>query len=572
MKSSFLILLSLFCITSGYSQNYPFPQNSIYKYGIYPLNRNHTDADSVYTNWKASHVTAQGAGGYRRVLWDTLRATVSEGIGYGMLISVNMNDKTLFDDLWGYYNLHSDPNGLMIWLIDSLGIPLLGQNGSATDAEEDVAYALILADRQWGSSGSVNYLQAGINVINKIYQYEIDTVFNLPKSGDEPGSIYRVNASYFAPAYYRAFKYYSGNSGWDSVITGCYNFLFFINNDTTGLVPDWCLPNGNPMPPCPPPYSCRYTYYYDANRTPWRISMDYLWYGNPLSNNFCSLISTFARNIGSSFIKDEYALNGTPLGILHNNAFLGPFGAGAMATNFSFQNFCDSIYKENVNTYSTGWNYYNSSLKLLTLLIQTGNFIPLYPKIPVLISPINNSVNNPPNVLLDWQNLTHTDFYRVQISLDSTFNNFILDSNHIPADSLKIASGLLIQGTKYYWRVKAYNYFGDGKYSEIRNFRISVTGIVNTGNDIPNNFMLYNCYPNPFNSTATIKFDIPENTQAEFSLFDVSGKKLTDIANSMYKAGQYKIIFDLSGFSSGIYFCRFKSMRYTNVIKLLLIK
>ncbi|MCX6162136.1 MAG: hypothetical protein NTV87_12495 [Ignavibacteriae bacterium] len=77
MKSSFLILLSLFCITSGYSQNYPFPQNSIYKYGIYPLNRNHTDADSVYTNWKASHVTAQGAGGYRRVLWDTLRATVS---------------------------------------------------------------------------------------------------------------------------------------------------------------------------------------------------------------------------------------------------------------------------------------------------------------------------------------------------------------------------------------------------------------------------------------------------------------------------------------------------------------
>ncbi|MCX6163132.1 MAG: T9SS type A sorting domain-containing protein, partial [Ignavibacteriae bacterium] len=72
--------------------------------------------------------------------------------------------------------------------------------------------------------------------------------------------------------------------------------------------------------------------------------------------------------------------------------------------------------------------------------------------------------------------------------------------------------------------------------------------------------------------TATIKFDIPENTQAEFSLFDVSGKKLTDIANSMYKAGQYKIIFDLSGFSSGIYFCRFRSAGYTNTIKLLLIK
>ncbi len=97
-------MLSLFCLTSGYSQNYPFHQNSIYKYGIYPLNRNHADVDSVYVNWKASHITGQGSGGYRRVLWDTLRATVSEGIGYGMLISVNMNDQTLFNSRRNYYN------------------------------------------------------------------------------------------------------------------------------------------------------------------------------------------------------------------------------------------------------------------------------------------------------------------------------------------------------------------------------------------------------------------------------------------------------------------------------------
>ncbi len=572
MKTTIIILLTLICLSSGYAQNYPFPQNEVYKYGIYPSNRNHTDLDTTFTNWKARHVTSQGAGGYRRVLWDTLRITVSEGIGYGMLISVNMNDKPLFDDLFGYYNIHLGPNGLMNWIIDSLGNNFFGLQGSATDAEEDVAYALILADRQWGSGGSINYMQAAINLINKIFEYEVDTVYNLPKSGDEFGGLYRVNTSYFAPAYYRAFGYYTGNSQWDSVINGCYNYLMFINNDTTGLVPDWCQPDGTPMPPCPPPFTCKYSYHYDATRTPWRIGMDYLWYGEVRANNFCSLISSFARSVGSSNILDDYALNGTVLGTFHNNAFIGPFGTGAMATSSTYQNFCDSIYRENVTTYSTRWNYYNSSLKTLTLLVQTGNFISLYPKTPILIMPQNNSVNNPPDVLLDWQSITHSDYYRVQVSSDSTFNSIILDTSNVTTDSLRIHAGLLTLGTQYYWRTMAHNHFGDSKFSGVWNFRVSITGVFNTSSEIPKSFQMYNAYPNPFNNSAKIRIDIPSNVQAGISLYDISGKEVYSLPKTNFKPGSHELIINLSGYASGVYFCRFNSSEYTSTIKLLLVK
>lgn len=572
MKIISLIAILIFCYSTVNAQNYTFPQNEIYKYGIYPLNRNHTDADTAFANWKARHVTAQGAGGYRRVLWDTLRITVSEGIGYGMLISVNMNDKPLFDDLYGYYGIHLGPNGLMNWIIDSSGNNLFGLQGSATDAEEDVAYALILADRQWGSSGGINYMQQAINIINKIYEYEIDTVYNLPKSGDEPGGIYRVNTSYFAPAYYRAFAYYTGNHGWDSVINGCYNYLSFISNDTTGLVPDWCQPDGTPMPPCPPLFTCKYSYHYDATRTPWRTGMDYIWYGDARANSFCTLISAFARSQGSANIVDDYALNGTVLGIYHNNAFIGPFGAGAMATSGSFQNFCDSIYRENVLTYSTRWNYYNSSLKTLTLLVQTGNFIPLYPKAPLLLQPENNSVNQPPDLLLDWNRPAHADFYRVQISTDSMFNNFVLDTNNVASDSFRVQATLLTPGTKYYWRVKAFNHFGDSRFSEVRNFRITLTGIVQYDTEIPKKFKMHNAFPNPFNNSAKIRIDIPSNVKAVIVIYDVSGKEISRLGGTEYKAGRHELFLSLAGFASGMYFCRFDSREYKETVKLVLVK
>lgn len=67
----------------------PFPANAAYRFGIMSKHRNHLDAERSYTTWKEAFVTADSACGFRRVLFDDMRTTTSEGIGYGMLLAVN---------------------------------------------------------------------------------------------------------------------------------------------------------------------------------------------------------------------------------------------------------------------------------------------------------------------------------------------------------------------------------------------------------------------------------------------------------------------------------------------------
>ncbi|HEX2787271.1 MAG TPA: glycosyl hydrolase family 8 [Ignavibacteria bacterium] len=583
MKKALFILFLLISSSNLFSQIYPFPQNQTYPFGIMPSNRNAVDADSVYANWKNRHITTDGAGAFRRVVWDTLRATVSEGIGYGMLLAANRGDQALFNDLWGYYNLHLDPTGLMIWIIDSLGNPFsiggFTADGSATDAEEDVAYALVMAHRQWGSGGAINYLQAAQTQINKVFQYEIDSTYFLPKSGNEPGGIYRVNFSYFAPAYYRVFREITNNPGWDSVLNNTYNFLsLFVSTHslTTGIVPDWCFPDGTPFTLCPPEFPCRYTYYYDACRTPWRIAMDYVWFGDPRSLAFCSLISNFARSVGSVNIVDEYTLGGTPLGVYHNNAFVGPFGVGAMATTSLNQNFLDSIYAENVSTFSGRWNYYNSSLKALTLFMQTGNFISGQIILPVNLQNFSSQIANN-TVNLFWQtsqeiNNERFEIERCQLSsvgyspghgewkkigtvagsgtINSVQNYSFTDAN--------LNSGF------YKYRLKQIDYNGNYEYHSLKEEIIIGT---------PNKFYLSQNYPNPFNPSTKITYQLPSDGFVKLNVYDITGKLIASLVNEFQKAGYYNIEFNSTfQLPSGIYFYRIISHSFIETKKMLLIK
>ena len=329
-----------------------------------PDGRDFVDAENSYNDWKNTYVTSDGAGGFRRVLFDDLSSTVSEGIGYGMLLSANYDDKALLDDLWGYYNLHLDENGLMHWKIDENG-NVIGFN-AATDADEDVAIALVLADRQWGSQGSVNYLQEAIDLVNLIFQYEVESITYVLKPGDVWGGSDTTNPSYFAPSYYRVFKLITGNPEWDQVINKCYEILQNAVNSTTGLVPDWCKADGTPVSG----YSHDYTY--DAVRTPWRIALDYVWFGNQEANSFCTTMTGFANGIGTHNIVDGYKLDGTPIGKWHNSAFVGTFAVGSMGTDPTYQSYCNESYSDNVST--NGDSYFNMTLRTLTLFLQTGNF------------------------------------------------------------------------------------------------------------------------------------------------------------------------------------------------------
>src|SRR5665213_3487477 len=101
-KSAFVFILCCWAVKVWPAAAYPFPQNRPQPFNaFYPAYAN-ADITSVYNAWKSAQVTSSGAGGFRRVQRNgdvTLQAlsTVSEGIGYGMVIAVYMNDQALFD-------------------------------------------------------------------------------------------------------------------------------------------------------------------------------------------------------------------------------------------------------------------------------------------------------------------------------------------------------------------------------------------------------------------------------------------------------------------------------------------
>jgi hypothetical protein len=116
------------------------------------------------------------------------------------------------------------------------------------------------------------------------------------------------------------------------------------------------------------------------------------------------------------------------------------------------------------------------------------DFIVPLPNSPVLISPANNSVDNPLNLNLVWTKPQTATGYNVILATDSLFTNIILNDSLL-TDSIKWLSNLT-QGTNYYWKVRAKNSSGWGVFSSYFTFRtisqqwVQMPGGMGTNRDI----------------------------------------------------------------------------------------
>ncbi len=257
---------------NGTTGNFPFPQNRDNPFGFHSSIYSNAAVSQAYVKWYTDCVVKDSSTGYLRVQRPNepglnLDSTVSEGIGYGMVIAVYMNDENLFDNLWEYEQKHLDGSGLMNWYINSDGT--LGPNGggAATDADEDMAWGLLMAVRQWGTSSTLgSYLSLAVSQINKIYGY-VNSAGQTLTAGDGFGAI---NPSYFAPAYYREFAAATTQSGWLNVAANCYAILNAnlnqgYGNSSNGLDSAWCNNAGVSQNSVNTTYI---DYQYDACRTP----------------------------------------------------------------------------------------------------------------------------------------------------------------------------------------------------------------------------------------------------------------------------------------------------------------
>ncbi len=376
--------------TSNNVTQHPFPQNIRGTFCTYPRNANNNDVIAAYEQWKTAVVTADGAGGFLRIKkpdsGSVIGSTVSEGMGYGMILAVYMGDQALFDNLWKYEQSHLDGSGLMNWEIGPDNVMTSGGAGAATDGDEDMAWALIMADRQWGGSGSLgdSYLNYAKALIDLIWQYEVDHGRGeMLKPGDQWGNVDVTNPSYFAPAYYRVFGQVTGKtSDWNKVVDSSYAIIekslnAASGNQDNGLIPAWCNSSGTPVSA----FSGAPMYFQnDSTRTPFRVGQDYCYFGEARAHAYLAKISAFYASVGVANIVNGYDLNGTPhpekaYPGLQAASFVGPAGVGAMSDP-QYQQFIDDAYAKVATLQLTaGTIYYQKSWTALSLLMLTGNFV-----------------------------------------------------------------------------------------------------------------------------------------------------------------------------------------------------
>jgi len=99
-----------------------------------------------------------------------------------------------------------------------------------------------------------------------------------------------------------------------------------------------------------------------------------------------------------------------------------------------------------------------------------------------------------------------------------------------------------------------------------------VTGESNNSKEIPSGFRLFDAYPNPFNPTVNIKYQIANSSNVVLKIYDISGKEVAELINMKQLPGVYEVQWSASDFSSGVYFCRLDAGGLADTKKLVLIK
>ncbi|MBI1932406.1 MAG: T9SS type A sorting domain-containing protein [Ignavibacteriales bacterium] len=90
--------------------------------------------------------------------------------------------------------------------------------------------------------------------------------------------------------------------------------------------------------------------------------------------------------------------------------------------------------------------------------------------------------------------------------------------------------------------------------------------------DSKNIYKLSQNYPNPFNPTTTISYQLPEKSIVTLKVYDILGREIAELVNESKEAGNYKVTFDASNLSSGIYYYQIKAGNFIQLRKMLLIK
>jgi uncharacterized protein (TIGR02145 family) len=187
--------------------------------------------------------------------------------------------------------------------------------------------------------------------------------------------------------------------------------------------------------------------------------------------------------------------------------------------------------------------------------------------LPVELTSFTASVINN-NVKLNWTTATEINFSFFEIQKKSINNNNwqkiasvnASGNSNSPKQYSYIEKN--VNSGQYNYRLKMIDLDGSFKYSKIVSAEIV----------LPVKFELSNAYPNPWNPTTTIRYQVPINIPVTIKIFDVLGKEIETLVNEFKPARSYEVTLNGKGLSSGVYYYQMKAGDFIDTKKFILIK
>jgi len=339
-----------------------------------------------YRTWEKDYLRGNSQQKFVKTNSGTTDQTLSEAQGYGMLITVmaakqGFGSQKTFDQLTRYYLNHqiSSQNPLMAWRQTGQGIAMVSNKAektSATDGDLDIAYALILADEQWGSSGKIKYNKLAKKLLKSIKKHEINSTTKLPKVGDwaiNSDSSKLVRTSDLMTAYFRKFARFTGDGSWIIVAQNSQKTLRNLSNqEKTGLMSDFVTVSGSRLKTghvkanqVASKYDNQYGF--NACRIPWRVAYDYQLNRSRTSKQVLLKMNKFF--MAKDKITAVYDLDGKAVESYSNEAFSAPVAyAAEVVGNRTLKN----RYQKSLTSELPVQNYYPATVQMAVMLAASN--------------------------------------------------------------------------------------------------------------------------------------------------------------------------------------------------------
>ena len=113
-----------------------------------------------------------------------------------------------------------------------------------------------------------------------------------------------------------------------------------------------------------------------------------------------------------------------------------------------------------------------------------------------------------------------------------------------------------------FYRLKQVDYNGSVDYSDV------VSVVI----EMPIEYALDQNYPNPFNPSTVITYSIPQKSNVSLKIYDILGNEIAALVNEQKEAGSYKVQYDASKLSSGVYIYSIQAGEFLETRKMILMK